>query len=55
VTQETAGAAGQAAGRAKGEIARARDFRFSPGYALVAGLGITLTALASKAALNQFA
>jgi PAS domain S-box-containing protein len=55
VTQETAGAAGQAAGRAKGEIARARDLRFSPGYAFFAGLCIALVAVASKAALNQFA
>ena len=38
MTQETAGAASQAAGRAKGELARARDIRFAPGYALLAGL-----------------
>jgi PAS domain S-box-containing protein len=55
VTQETAGAAGQAAGRAKGEIARARDIRFTPGYALIAGVSIAVVALASKAALNEFA
>ncbi len=55
MTQERAGAAGQAAGRAKGEIARARDFRFGPGYALLAGLGIAVVALAAKAAFNQFA
>lgn len=55
MTQETAGAAGQAAGRAKGEIERARDIRFAPGYAVLAGLGIAVAALASKAALDQFA
>ncbi len=55
MTQETAGAAGQAAGRAKGEIARARDIRFTPGYALIAGVFIAVVALASKAALNEFA
>ena len=55
MTQETAGAAGQAAGRAKGEIAKARDIRFTPGYALIAGVFIAVAALASKAALNEFA
>jgi PAS domain S-box-containing protein len=55
VTQDTAGAAGQAAGRAKGELARARDIRFAPGYALLAGLFIGWAAVATKAALNEFA
>jgi PAS domain S-box-containing protein len=55
VTQESAGAAGQAAGRAKGELARARDIRFAPGYALVAGLFVGWAAVATKAALNEFA
>ena len=52
---ETAGAAGQAAGRAKGEIARARDVRLDAGYAVVAGLLIGGAAVAVKAGLNQFA
>jgi PAS domain S-box-containing protein len=55
VTQETAGAAGQAAGRAKGELDRARDIRFAPGYALLAGLFLGWAAVATKAALNEFA
>ena len=55
MTQETVGAAGQAAGRAKGELARARDIRFASGYALVAGLFLGWAAVASKAALNEFA
>ena len=55
MTQETAGAAGQAAGRAKGELARARDIRFAPGYALLAGLFLGWAAVATKAALNEFA
>jgi PAS domain S-box-containing protein len=55
VAEDTAGAAGRAAGRAKGEIARARDLRFAPGYAVLAGLFISWTAVASKAALNEFA
>jgi PAS domain S-box-containing protein len=55
VTQETAGAAGQAAGRAKGELARARDIRFAAGTAVVAGLFIGWAAVATKAALNEYA
>jgi PAS domain S-box-containing protein len=55
VTQETAGAAGQAAGRAKGELARARDIRFAPGYALLAGSFVAWATVASKAALNEYA
>ncbi len=55
MTQGTAGTAGQAAGRAKGELARAKDVRFAPGYALVAGLFLGWAAVASKAALNEFA
>ena len=55
MTQETAGAAGQAAGRAKGEIAGARDIRFAPGYAVLAGFFIACAALAVKATLNEFA
>ena len=55
MTQETAGAASQAAGRAKGELARARDIRFAPGYALLAGLFLGWAAVATKAALNEFA
>ena len=55
VAQDTAGAAGRAAGRAKGEIARARDVRFDAGNAVLAGLFIGWAAVATKAALNEFA
>ena len=55
MAQDTAGAAGRAAGRAKGEIARARDVRFGAGYAVVAGVVIGLAAIAVKAVLNGFA
>ncbi len=55
MAQDTAGAAAQAAGRAKGEIARARDVRLGGGYAVVAGLLIGGAAVAVKAGLNQFA
>ncbi len=55
MAQDTAGAAAQAAGRAKGEIARARDVRLGGGYAVVAGLLIGGAAVAGKAGLNQFA
>ena len=55
MTHESAGTAGQAAGRAKGELARARDIRFAPSYALLAGLFLGWAAVASKAALNEFA
>ncbi len=53
--EERAGAAGQAAGRAKGELARARDVRFASGYALLAGLFLGWAAAATKAGLNEFA
>jgi len=55
VVQETAGTAGQAAGRAKGVIAGARDVRFGSGNAVLAGLFIGWAAIATKAALNEFA
>ena len=55
MAEETAGAAGRAAGRAKGEIARARDVRFHAGNALLAGVFIGWAAIATKAALNEFA
>jgi PAS domain S-box-containing protein len=55
VAQDTVGAAGRAAGRAKGEIARARDVRLDAGNAVVAGLFIGWAAVATKAALNEFA
>ena len=55
MAEETAGAAGRAAGRAKGEIARARDVRFGAGNAVLAGLFIGWAAVATKAALNEFA
>jgi PAS domain S-box-containing protein len=55
VAEDTAGAAGKAAGRAKGEIARARDVRFGAGNAVLAGLFIGWAAIATKAALNEFA
>jgi PAS domain S-box-containing protein len=43
------------AGRAKGEIARARDVRFGATNAVLAGLIVGSAAVASKAALNEFA
>jgi PAS domain S-box-containing protein len=55
LAQETPAVAASAAGRAKGEIARARDVRFASGEAVVAGLVIGLAAVAVKAALNQLA
>jgi PAS domain S-box-containing protein len=55
VAQETAGTAGQAAGRAKGAIAGARDVRFGSGNAVLAGLFIGWAAIATKAALDEFA
>jgi len=55
VAQESTGAAERAAGRAKGEIARARDVRFGAGSALLAGVAIGFAALATKAALNEVA
>lgn len=55
MTQDTGGAAGRAAGRAKGEIARARDVRFASGQAVLAGLFLGWAAIATKAALNEFA
>ncbi len=50
-----AGEAGRAAGRVKGEIARARDVRFGAWNTLVVGLLIGLAAIVAKAALNDFA
>jgi PAS domain S-box-containing protein len=50
-----AGAAGQAAGRAEREIARARDVRFGVRNALAIGLLMGLAAIIAKAALNDFA
>jgi len=55
LAQETQGVAVSAAGRAKGEIARARDVRFASREAVVAGLVIGLAAVAVKAALNEVA
>jgi hypothetical protein len=55
VAEDTAGIAGRAAGRAKGEIARARDVRFAARYAVLAGLFIGLAAVTAKLALNAFA
>jgi PAS domain S-box-containing protein len=55
VAEESAGAAGRAAGRAKGEIARARDVRFGAGNALLAGVLIGGGAIAAKGGLNAVA
>lgn len=55
MAQESAGAAGRAAGRAKGEIARARDVRFGAGHALLAGVLIGGAAIAAKGGLNEIA
>jgi PAS domain S-box-containing protein len=55
LAQETPAVAVSAAGRAKGEIARARDLRFASREAVVAGLLIGLAAVLVKAALNEVA
>ena len=55
LAQDTPGAAGRAAGRAKGEIARARDVRFASGQAVLAGLFLGWAAIATKAAVNELA
>jgi hypothetical protein len=63
VADDTAEAAGApapaasvgAAGRAKREIARARDVRFVATDAVIAGRIIGSGAIVSKAALNEFA
>jgi PAS domain S-box-containing protein len=55
VTDEVRGTAGRAAGRAKGELERARDVRFGTGQSFLAGLFIGWAAVAVKAALNEAA
>ncbi|MEA2576523.1 MAG: hypothetical protein QOD78_111 [Chloroflexota bacterium] len=55
MTQDTPGFGANAAGRAKGEIARSRDVRFASGQAALAGLLIGLAAIVVKAVLNQLA
>ena len=47
------GLAARASGRAKGEIARARDVRFGTGQSILAGLFIGWVGIATKAALNE--
>jgi PAS domain S-box-containing protein len=53
VTDEAIGTAARAAGRAKGELERARDVRWGPGQSFLAGLFIGWAAVATKAALNE--
>jgi PAS domain S-box-containing protein len=47
------GLAARASGRAKGEIARARDVRFDTGQSILAGLFIGWVGIATKAAINE--
>jgi PAS domain S-box-containing protein len=47
------GLAARASGRAKGEIARARDVRFGTGQSILAGLFIGWVGIATKAAINE--
>ena len=47
------GLAARASGRAKGEIARARDVRFGTGQSILAGLFIGWIGIATKAAINE--
>jgi PAS domain S-box-containing protein len=53
LTDQVAARRAGAAGRAKGEIARARDLRLGTGQALLAGLFIAWLAIAIKASLNE--
>ena len=53
MTEEVRGTAARAAGRAKGELDRARDVRFGTGQSFLAGLFIGWAAVAAKAALNE--
>jgi PAS domain S-box-containing protein len=53
VTDDHSGLAQRASGRAKGEIARARDVRFGTGQAILAGVFIGWFGIATKAALNE--
>lgn len=53
MTEEAPGAAGRAAGRAIGELERARDVRFGIGQSILAGLFIGWGAVAIKAGLNE--
>jgi PAS domain S-box-containing protein len=53
VAENTPGAAARASGRAKGEIARARDVRLGTGQAILAGIFIGWVGIATKAALNE--
>ncbi len=47
------GLAGRASGRARGEIARARDVRFGTGQSILVGLFIGWLGIAIKAAINE--
>jgi PAS domain S-box-containing protein len=53
LTDHVPGPTAAAAGRAKGEIARARDLRLETGQAIIAGLFIAWLAIAIKASLNE--
>ena len=53
MTDEVRGTAAWAAGRAKGELDRARDVRFGPGQSILVGLFIGWASIAVKAAINE--
>ena len=53
MTDEVRGLAAGAAGRAKGEAARARDVRFGPWQSVLVGLFIGWACIAVKAAVNE--
>ena len=53
MADQVTGSSGVAAGRAKSEIARARDLRLETGQAIIAGLFIAWLAIAIKASLNE--
>ena len=53
MTDEVRGTAGRAAGRAKGELDRARDVRFGTWQSVVVGLFIGWACIAIKAAINE--
>jgi PAS domain S-box-containing protein len=53
LTERLPGTSTAVSGRAKGEIARARDVRLGSGQAIVAGLFIAWLAIAIKASLNE--
>jgi PAS domain S-box-containing protein len=53
VADQVPDVASRASGRAKGELARARDVRFGTGQSILAGLFIGWLGIATKAAINE--